>query len=95
MLTLGNAAVQMKVDGKPVTVPPRPPDRLRSSRPAGRHRPLAAGRAARPAHEARRTRGGARAGILVTGTEVLTGIIADRNGPWLSERLYELGVDGA
>ena len=32
----------------------------------------------------------ARAGIVVTGTEVLTGIIADRNGPWLSERLREL-----
>jgi nicotinamide-nucleotide amidase len=37
----------------------------------------------------------ARAGILVTGTEVLTGIISDRNGPWLSERLRELGVDAA
>jgi nicotinamide-nucleotide amidase len=33
-----------------------------------------------------------RAGILITGTEVLTGIIADRNGPWLAERLRELGV---
>lgn len=36
-----------------------------------------------------------RAGILVTGTEVLTGIIADRNGPWLSEQLRYLGVDAA
>src|SRR5438270_9886972 len=36
-----------------------------------------------------------RAGILVTGTEVLTGIISDRNGPWLSERLVEQGVDAA
>lgn len=36
-----------------------------------------------------------RAGIVVTGTEVLTGRIADRNGPWLSERLAELGVDVA
>src|ERR1700749_2778053 len=36
-----------------------------------------------------------RAGILVTGTEVLTGIISDRNGPWLSERLVEHGVDAA
>jgi nicotinamide-nucleotide amidase len=36
-----------------------------------------------------------RAGILVTGTEVLTGVITDRNGPWLSERLRELGVDAA
>ena len=39
--------------------------------------------------------GGPRAGILVTGTEVLTGIISDRNGPWLSERLVEIGVDAA
>jgi len=31
----------------------------------------------------------------VTGTEVLTGIISDRNGPWLSERLREVGVDAA
>lgn len=37
----------------------------------------------------------ARAGILITGTEVLTGIIADRNGPWLSERLREIGVEHA
>ncbi len=36
-----------------------------------------------------------RAGVLVTGTEVLTGIISDRNGPWLSERLREIGVDAA
>jgi nicotinamide-nucleotide amidase len=35
----------------------------------------------------------ARAGIVVTGTEILSGIIADRNGPWLSERLRELGVE--
>lgn len=35
----------------------------------------------------------ARAGIVVTGTEVLGAQIADRNGPWLSERLRELGVD--
>ena len=34
-----------------------------------------------------------RAGIVVTGTEVLSGIIADRNGPWLSERLRERGVE--
>jgi len=36
-----------------------------------------------------------RAGIVVTGTEVLTGRIADRNGPWLSERLAERGVEVA
>jgi competence/damage-inducible protein CinA-like protein len=34
-----------------------------------------------------------RAGILVTGTEVLSGYVADRNGPWLSERLADLGVE--
>jgi len=36
---------------------------------------------------------GIRAGIVVTGTEVLTGRVADRNGPWLAEKLRELGVD--
>ena len=35
----------------------------------------------------------ARAGIVVTGTEVLTGRVADRNGPWIAERLLELGVE--
>lgn len=34
-----------------------------------------------------------RAGVLITGTEVLTGIISDRNGPWLAQRLLEIGVD--
>jgi nicotinamide-nucleotide amidase len=29
----------------------------------------------------------------VTGTEVLTGRVRDRNGPWLSDRLLELGVE--
>jgi nicotinamide-nucleotide amidase len=37
----------------------------------------------------------ARAGIVVTGTEVLTGRVVDRNGPWLAERLREVGVDVA
>ncbi len=36
---------------------------------------------------------GTRAGIVVTGTEVLTGRVADRNGPWLAEQLRILGVD--
>jgi nicotinamide-nucleotide amidase len=35
----------------------------------------------------------ARAGIVVTGTEVLAGRVRDRNGPWLSDRLLELGVE--
>jgi competence/damage-inducible protein CinA-like protein len=34
-----------------------------------------------------------RAGIVVTGTEVLTGRVADRNGPWLAEELRRIGVD--
>ncbi len=36
-----------------------------------------------------------RAGIVVTGTEVLTGRIVDSNGPWVSERLAEHGVEVA
>jgi nicotinamide-nucleotide amidase len=40
-------------------------------------------------------RGVIRAGIVVTGTEVLTGRISDANGPWVSERLAELGVEVA
>jgi nicotinamide-nucleotide amidase len=36
-----------------------------------------------------------RAGIVVTGTEVITGQITDRNGPWISERLTERGVEVA
>ncbi|MEQ6899793.1 competence/damage-inducible protein A [Nocardioides sp. YIM 152588] len=35
----------------------------------------------------------ARAGILVTGTEVLTGRVADANGPWLAEELRRSGVE--
>ena len=38
---------------------------------------------------------GVRAGIVVTGTEVLSGLVQDANGPWLSGRLRELGVDVA
>jgi nicotinamide-nucleotide amidase len=37
----------------------------------------------------------ARAGIVVTGTEVLSGRVTDRNGPWLSERLRERGIEVA
>jgi nicotinamide-nucleotide amidase len=36
-----------------------------------------------------------RAGILVTGTEVITARISDRNGPWVSERLAEFGIEVA
>ncbi|MBV8541871.1 MAG: competence/damage-inducible protein A [Pseudonocardiales bacterium] len=36
-----------------------------------------------------------RAGIVVTGTELLSGLVTDRNGPWLAQRLDELGVEVA
>ena len=29
----------------------------------------------------------------MTGTEILSGRVRDRNGPWLAERLEELGVE--
>jgi nicotinamide-nucleotide amidase len=38
---------------------------------------------------------GVRAGILVTGTEVITAVITDRNGPWVSQQLAGLGVEVA
>ena len=36
-----------------------------------------------------------RGGIAITGTELLSGRVSDRNGPWLAERLGELGVEVA
>jgi nicotinamide-nucleotide amidase len=36
-----------------------------------------------------------RAGIVVTGTEVLSGLVRDENGPWLSTALRERGVEVA
>jgi nicotinamide-nucleotide amidase len=37
--------------------------------------------------------GSVRAGFVITGTEVLAGRVRDRNGPWLADRLAELGVE--
>jgi nicotinamide-nucleotide amidase len=34
-----------------------------------------------------------RAGFVITGTEVLAGRVRDRNGPWLADRLAELGIE--
>ncbi len=36
-----------------------------------------------------------RAGVLVTGTEVLTGVVTDRNGPWLARELQARGAQVA
>jgi nicotinamide-nucleotide amidase len=36
-----------------------------------------------------------RAGIAVTGTELLSGRVSDRNGPWLAEQLGDMGVEVA
>ncbi|MPZ66545.1 MAG: competence/damage-inducible protein A [Pseudonocardiaceae bacterium] len=36
-----------------------------------------------------------RAGIVVTGTELLTGLLADRNGPWVAQQLGAHGVEVA
>lgn len=36
-----------------------------------------------------------RAGILITGTEVVSGRVADRHAPWLAERLAGLGAEVA
>ena len=37
--------------------------------------------------------GTVRAGIVATGSELLSGRITDRNGPWIAERLGALGVE--
>src|SRR4051812_23205201 len=55
---------------------------------------MAAGAARRSGRTRSRVgRVGTRAAIVVTGTEVLTGRVTDRNGPWLSDRLRDLGID--
>ena len=77
----------------------RPPARRRArdSPQTGRPRPARPPSLSAAQRPNRRMPGvgeaGVRAGILVTGTEVLSGYITDRNGPWVSERLGELGVE--
>ena len=34
-----------------------------------------------------------RAGVVVTGTEMINGQVTDRNGPWVAQRLGELGME--
>ncbi|MGN7132488.1 competence/damage-inducible protein A [Rhodococcoides corynebacterioides] len=36
-----------------------------------------------------------RAGVVVTGSEVLAGRVTDRNGPWVARQLLQMGVDVA
>ena len=36
-----------------------------------------------------------RAGVVVTGSEVLAGRVSDRNGPWVARKLLQMGVDVA
>ncbi|MBY6366530.1 competence/damage-inducible protein A [Rhodococcoides corynebacterioides] len=36
-----------------------------------------------------------RAGVVVTGSEVLAGRVSDRNGPWVAQQLLAMGVDVA
>ena len=87
LLTLGNASVQMKVNGHTVPVTPSASAIRLMIDPSGTHLDTTLDAAHLPVTP--------RAGILITGTEVLTGIISDRNGPWLSERLRDIGVDAA
>ena len=88
-LQLGTSEARLIVNGKSRSVPPvGQRHRLRDHAPQGA--PPAGGAVA-----ALPDRVSAHAGIVVTGTEVLTGRVTDRNGPWLSERLRELGVDHA
>ena len=85
-VTFGNSSMVMFVDGHRHAVAPSPnPTSLRISL-SGRVRPL-------PASKVAALRMSARAAIVVTGTEVLSGRVRDRNGPWLADRLSELGVD--
>ena len=86
--SFGTPAATMKVDGKEYPVSAEAPIGY-ELRPGKRPRAL-------PESERPTCYGmSVRAGIVVTGTEVLSGIVADRNGPWLSERLRERGVEVA
>ncbi len=87
LLTLGNAAVADEGQR-----PPGAGDGVGNRDPPADHRQR---HASDPDRDEADVSLNPRAGILITGTEVLTGIISDRNGPWLSERLREIGVDAA
>ncbi len=84
-MLLGNSSLRMRVNGRTLSVPA-------SSKPIA-YRVTPKGRRSIPASVSADLLVSARAGIVVTGTEVLTGRVADRNGPWLAERLRDLGVE--
>ncbi len=86
-VNLGKTSVQLTVNGKAVPLEPSPNPAGFEFSPAA-HALAAARRAA-----LRLMAAAVRAGMVVTGTEVLTGRVRDRNGPWVSERLLELGVE--
>ena len=98
IVAFGNGGFEMLINGERAQTQTDPnPVGYRIGAAAGSPScPRGSGRTARE-HRGGERRGGAtvRAGIVVTGTEVLTGRIADANGPWLSERLAELGVEVA
>ena len=83
----GNGSVRMTVNGKSYRgAGHRAADRVRV--PARQEASPALGVGARGALRDVSVR----AGIVVTGTEVLSGLIRDANGPWLSEALRARGV---
>ena len=85
-VTFGTAAARIVQNGQAATAWPTSQDPVGYAAALG---PPPAADHERPG----RLHVSARAGIVVTGTEVLSGIISDRNGPWLAERLRERGVE--
>ena len=80
------------MNGKPVQRDARPGSgRVRLHAPGSRELPVGERPCVAPCVVSEAV--SARAGIVVTGTEVLTGRVADPNGPWLSDQLLELGVE--
>ena len=99
-ITVGNGGGDLRVNGKLRDVPDRAVPQGYAVSAAGVQPPRrAAATDLRGGQD--RARPGARdgsglsvrAGIVVTGTEVLSGQVRDRNSPWLSERLAELGIE--
>ena len=86
-INLGKRSAELRVNGEPVPFEsgPEPIGFEFTPQREPEELPSVSGRAT--------LRVSARAGIVVTGTEVLTGRVQDRNGPWLADRLLELGIE--